>query len=219
MKEIEKNNGKIADNQRCCRKEGGGRKSIKENYPEIKSEIEKLLAPYTKGDPMNPLKNSSKGAGNIEKTLLEHGYKISDTTIMELLKECGCSLQANRKEQAMGKSHEDRDEQFEYIIKKAIQYSKEGFPVLSIDAKKKEIIGEYRNNGREYHKKSSAPLVYDHEFIDKLGKATHYGIYDIFKNVGFVNVGLSGDTSEFAVESIKKCPVIVAVPCPAKLHA
>jgi transposase len=123
MKEIEKNNGKIPDNQRC-RKEGGGRKSVKENYPEIKSEIEKLLAPYTKGDPMNPLKYSSKSARNIEKTLLEQGYKISDTTIMELLKEYGCSLQANRKELAMRKNHVDRDRQFEYINKKAIQYSK-----------------------------------------------------------------------------------------------
>jgi hypothetical protein len=153
---------------------------------------------------MNPLKYSSKSSRNIERELQKKGFEISHTRIGKLLKEEGYSLQANRKELAKKASHPDRDEQFEYINKNAMRYCKRGFPVLSIDAKKKENTGKYRNNGCEYHKKGSAPLVYDHDFTTKIGKATPYGIYDIFRNAGFVNVGLSGDTSEFAVESIKR---------------
>jgi hypothetical protein len=105
----------------------------------------------------------------------------------------------------MAKSHPDRDAQFEYINRKAKAYIKRGEAVLSIDAKKKEKIGDFENQGKEYHKKGSGVLVYDHDFLVKeLGKATPYGIYDLFRNAGFVNVGLSGDTAEFAAESLKR---------------
>ncbi|MDR3272863.1 MAG: ISAzo13 family transposase [Flavobacteriaceae bacterium] len=204
LKEIKMNNGKTPDGSRC-RKEGGGRKNIKENYPDIKSEIETLVGPYTKGNPENPLKYTSRSSRNIEKALEAKGYKISDTTISELLKEEGYSLQANRKELSMTKSHPDGDGQFEYINKQAKSYMRSKCPVLSIDAKKKEIIGNFKNNGREIHKTGRAPLVFDHDFMRKeLGKATPYGIYDIFKNSGFVNIGISSDTAEFAVESIRR---------------
>jgi hypothetical protein len=204
LKEIKEHDGNIPDSSRC-RKEGGGRKRIKDNYPAIKSEIDRLLEPYTKGDPENPLKYTSRSSRNIEKALEAKGYKISDTTIASLLKEDGYSLQANRKELSMAKSHPDRDGQFEYINKQATRYMKKGCPVLSIDAKKKEKIGNFKNAGREIQGKGAAPLVFEHDFmIKELGKATPYGVYDIFKNSGFVNVGLSGDTAEFAVESIRR---------------
>jgi hypothetical protein len=137
--------------------------------------------------------------------LKEKGYSISDTVVAVLLKEQGYSLQGNRKELATKESHPDRDEQFEYINKEVKAYMKRGEAVLSIDAKKKELIGNFRNRGKEYHEKGAAPLVYDHDFLVKeLGKATPYGVYDLFRNHGFVNVGLSSDTAEFAVESLNR---------------
>ena len=135
----------------------------------------------------------------------QKGYKVSDTTIAEMLKKQGYSLQANKKDLAIKSSHPDRNAQFEYINKTALECMAAGQPVISIDAKKKEKIGNFKNEGVEYSRKHEPVKVLDHDFpIKELGKATPYGIYDIMKNAGFVNVGISGDTSEFAVESIKK---------------
>jgi transposase len=187
-----------------CRIKGGGRKKIEQQHPEIQIQLDELLDAYTKGDPENPLKYTSKSIRNIETELKKKGYSISDTTIAALLKKNGYSLQSNKKELALTSSHPDRDAQFEYIKKKTKAFFRKNCPVLSIDAKKKEIVGNYKNNGREYHKKKSAPLVYDHDFISELGKATPFGIYDIFKNAGFVNVTMSSDTSTFAVTSLKR---------------
>jgi hypothetical protein len=204
LKELD-NPGLTALEDGRSRKPGGGRKSIKVRYPDIMKEIEILLEPYTKGNPENPLQYTSKSTRNLERVLKEKGYCVSDTVIADLLKEAGYRLQKNRKELAMAKSHPDRDEQFEYINRKARAYMKRGEAVLSIDTKKKEIIGNFQNSGKEYHKKGAGPLVYDHDFLVKeLGKATPYGIYDLFQNTGFVNVGLSSDTAEFAVESLKR---------------
>jgi hypothetical protein len=137
--------------------------------------------------------------------LKEKGYSISDTVVAALLKEQGYSLQGNRKELAAKESHPDCDEQFEYINKEVKAYMKRGGAALSIDAKKKEIIGNFHNKGKEYHEKGAAPLAYDHDFLAKeLGKATPYGVYGLFRNHGFVNVGLSSDTAEFAVESLNR---------------
>jgi transposase len=191
--------------QNRCRKKGGGRKKIEMKNPDILRELETLLEPYTKGDPMNPLKWSSKSMRRIEKALEEKGYKISDTTIAEMLKKQGYSLQSNKKDLAITPSHPDRDAQFEHINKTAIEYISRGEPVISIDAKKKENVGNFKNNGVEYSKKKEPVKVLDHDFpIKELGKATPYGIYDIMKNAGFVNVGISSDTAEFAVQSIRK---------------
>jgi hypothetical protein len=188
-----------------CRKKGGGRKSIETKNPDIMPELEKLLEPYTKGDPMNPLKWSSKSMRKLEEALVQKGYKVSDTIIAEMLKRLGYTLQSNKKDLAIKPSHPDRDAQFEYINKTAMEYMEAKQPVISIDAKKKENIGNFKNNGVEYSRKHEPVRVLDHDFpIKELGKATPYGIYDIMKNAGFINVGVSSDTAEFAVESIKK---------------
>jgi len=187
------------------RRKGGGRKQIVANNPQIIQEIEELLEPHTKGDPMNPLRWSSKSMRAIEKVLNERGYEVSDTTVAEILRVQGYSLQSNKKDLAIKPSHPDRDAQFEYINKTARRQMDAGEPVISIDAKKKENIGNFKNSGAEYSRKREPVKVLDHDFpIKELGKATPYGIYDIMKNAGFVNVGISSDTAEFAVESIRK---------------
>jgi len=197
--------GYQAKAQSRSRKKGGGRKPLETKNPDILNELEKLLEPHTKGNPMNPLKYSSKSMRHLESALLEKGYKVSDTVISEMLKKLGYSLQSNKKDLAIKASHPDRDAQFEHINKTALAYMELGQPILSIDAKKKENIGNFKNNGAEYSKQGEAVRVLDHDFpIEELGKATPYGIYDIMKNAGFVNIGISGDTAEFAVESIKK---------------
>ena len=191
--------------QTRLRKKGGGRKRIETKTPEIIQILEELLEPYTKGDPMNPLKWSSKSTRALEAALEQKGYIVSDTTIAEILKTQGYSLQSNKKNLPITPSHPDRDAQFEYINKAALEYMRAGEPVISIDAKKKENIGNFKNNGAEYSRIGEPIIVLDHDFpIKELGKATPYGIYDILKNTGFVSVGISSDTAEFAVESIKK---------------
>ena len=187
------------------RKKGGGRKSKETENPEIIEMLEGFLEAHTKGDPMNPLKWTSKSTRKIEQAFLEAGIKISDTTIGEILKSQGYTLQANRKDLAIKASHPDRNAQFEHINETAKECIKTGVPVISIDAKKKENIGNFKNNGAEYSKKGEAVKVLDHDFpIKELGKATPYGVYDVLYNAGFVNVGISSDTAEFAVESIKR---------------
>jgi hypothetical protein len=142
---------------------------------------------------------------NLESALATKGYTVSDTTIAEILKMQGYSLQSNRKDLAIKSSHPDRNAQFEHINEQAKECILKGQPIISIDAKKKENIGNFKNNGVEYRKKGEPVQVLDHDFpIDDLGKATPYGIYDVIKNTGFVNVGISRDTAEFAVESIRK---------------
>ena len=187
------------------RKKGGGRKLIETKTPEVLHELDDLLKPHTKGDPMNPLRWTSKSTRALEAALKQKGYSISDTTIAEILKSQGYSLQSNKKELATKPSHPDRDAQFEYINKTALRYMKAGKPVIFIDAKKKENIGNFKNNGAEYSPIVEPVKVLDHDFpIKELGKATPYGVYDIMKNAGFVNVGISSDTAEFAVESIRR---------------
>jgi len=204
MKELENPDDDTYNVERC-RREGGGRKRIDQIYPEIKAELDKLLESYTKGDPENPLKWTSKSMRNLENALRGKGYEISDTTIGDLLKEMGYSLQANRKDLALKPSHPDRNQQFEYINAQVQKYIEDNQPVISIDTKKKENIGNFENKGVEYSKKKEAPRVLDHDFpIAELGKAVPYGVYDILNNTGFVNVGISNDTAEFAVESIRR---------------
>jgi hypothetical protein len=187
------------------RKEGGGRKRIETKTPGILQELEELLEPHTKGNPMNPLMWTSKSTRALERALNEKGYEVSDTTITEMLKTQGYSLQANKKDLSIKPSHPDRNAQFEYINKASKEQMAAGQPVISIDTKKKENIGNFKNNGVEYSRKGEPVKVLDHDFpIKELGKATPYGIYDIMKNAGFVNVGISSDTAEFAVESIRK---------------
>lgn len=185
------------------RKAGGGRKKKQEENKDLLKELESIVNPYTRGDPMNPLLWTSKSLRLIEEALKNKGFKISYVTVGELLKSLGYSLQANRKTDEGGKE-EDRNKQFEYINSSAIYFMSQDCPVISVDCKKKELIGNYKNNGREWEMKKNAPQVKVYDFVDKeLGKAVPYGVYDIAKNEGWVNVGISSDTAAFAVNAIR----------------
>lgn len=152
---------------------------------------------------MNPLIWTSKSLRKLEKELKDKGFSISYHTIGDILKQQGYSLQANRKIKEGG-DHPDRDAQFEFINSKTVEYQQAGEPVISVDCKKKELIGEYKNGGQEWEAKGKAPAVNVYDFIDKEnGKAVPYGVYDIAGNEGLVNVGISHDTATFAVSSIR----------------
>lgn len=185
------------------RKPGGGRKKKTEEIGSLLPFLESIVNAHTRGDPMNPLLWTSKSLRHIEKALKEKGFNVSYVTIGELLKSLGYSLQANRKTDE-GASIEDRNEQFEYINASAIAFMTDQCPVISVDCKKKELIGNFKNNGTEWEQQKMPTEVKVYDFIDKeLGKAVPYGVYDIAKNEGWVNVGISGDTAEFAVNAIR----------------
>ena len=191
------------EKRKKIRKPGGGRKPQKESQPEMLEALERIVSPHTLGNPMNPLLWTSKSLRKIQKELKGQGYNIGHVTIGEILKSKDYSLQANKKTHEGG-GVADRDEQFEYINRAALAFMKEGAPVISVDCKKKELIGNYKNNGVEWHKKGEAPNVKVYDFIDKdLGKAVPYGVYDMAKNQGWVSVGISKDTAEFAVNTIR----------------
>jgi len=199
-KEIEK--GYDIDDERI-RKSGGGRKLAASKYENIKEEIEKIVGNDTLGNPENVILWTTKSLRNIEKILREKGFEISHDTVGNLLKELGYSLQLNQKMLQTGVPHPDRDAQFEFINNKSGEFIKKGQPVISVDTKKKELIGNLKNSGAEYSKKKNPTKVLDHDFpIKELGKVASYGVYDISRNEGFVNLGISHDTAEFAVESI-----------------
>jgi biotin operon repressor len=185
------------------RRSGGGRKSLAKHYPEIKEQIESIISPYTRGDPMNPLKWCSKSLRKIANAMKAKGYPISHVTVEKYLLSNHYSLQSNRKIDE-GSSEEDRDRQFEHINAKAKAFMSEQEPVISVDCKKKELIGNYKNAGQEWEKSKSPQEVKVYDFIDKeLGKAIPYGAYDIAHNEGWVSVGISSDTAQFAVNAIR----------------
>ena len=182
------------------RKEGGGRKKIIEKRPDIITKIKKILDETTAGDPMSLLKWSCKSTNAIAKTCKE----ISSDTIGRIIKSEGYTLQANKKSRE-GKQHPDRNAQFEYINTIAKRFIKQGAPVISVDTKKKELVGDFKNKGRSWHQKGKATIVRVHDFeIPELGKVNPYGIYDLKRNEGWVNVGIDHDTAEFAVGSIRQ---------------
>ena len=187
------------------RKPGGGRKSHKEKYPEIPEVIERIVSDETFGNPENPLTYTTKSTRKIKQILNEQGYEIGHNVVANILEEQGYSLQLNQKMLQIGEEHPDRNEQFEFINGKAKRFLESGDPVISIDAKKKENVGNFINNGRSYSKSKIPTKVLDHDFpIKELGKVTPYGVYDISRNEGFVNLGVSKDTAGFAVESISR---------------
>lgn len=188
---------------RKIRKPGGGRKQHKESQSGLMEALESLVGAHTMGDPTRVLLWTSKSLRNIEKALKEKGYSASYVTIGELLKSIGYSLQGNKKTKEGG-NVADRDEQFENINSKALSFMADSAPVISVDCKKKELVGNFKNAGTEWSPKGEAPEVNVYDFIDKdLGKAVPYGVYDIAKNEGWVSVGISKDTAEFAVNSIR----------------
>ena len=202
--EIEtKNNLDLKETGRL-RKEGGGRKKIVDKNPDVKKEIENILEENTAGDPMSKLKWTNKSTYTIADELKNKNQNASEVTVGRIIKSLGYSLQANVKSKESGSS-EERDSQFRYINENVKVFAKKNIPVISVDAKKKELVGDFKNNGRKWMKKGKAEIVnvYDFWFLAK-GKAIPYGIYDINLNNGFVNVGIDHNTSEFAVESIRQ---------------
>jgi hypothetical protein len=200
-----KENNEVDNNADRIRKSGGGRKSIKEKYPKIVNEIKSIVSASTFGNPENPLTYTTKSTRKIKQLLNKKNYEIGHNVVGNILEELGYSLQLNQKMLQVGEEHPDRNIQFEFINTKAMKFIKSGDPVISVDAKKKELIGNFKNNGKAYNQKKRPTKVLDHDFpLNELGKVTPYGVYDINKNEGFVNLGISKDTSEFAVESISR---------------
>lgn len=196
-----------ADNEvvgRRQRRPGGGRKSVVEEHPQLLSTLERIVDPATRGDPMAPLKWTSKSLSHIGSELSQQGYAISTTTVRKLLQEeLDYSLQGLQKTRE-GSSHPDRDAQFQYINAQCQAFQQQHQPVISVDSKKKELVGDFKNGGREWHRKGEPEPVRTHDFEDKQkGKATPHGVYDIGLNQGWVSVGIAHDTAEFAVDSIR----------------
>ena len=186
------------------RRPGGGRKALVQTDPELLAALESLLEPSTRGDPESPLRWTCKSIRRLSDELTHQRHAISPNTVALLLKEAGYSLQANRKTKE-GASHPDRDAQFRYInglVRQALDQSQ---PAISVDTKKKELIGDFRNGGREWRPAGTPEEVRVHDFIDKkLGKAIPYGVYDILNNQGWVSVGIDHDTAQFAANSIRR---------------
>lgn len=184
---------------------GGGRSKIEEISPSLLHELQELIKDYTKGDPTQAIFWTCKSTENLASELRSKGYAISDRTISRLLHDLGYSLQLNRKS-IEGKQSEDRHAQFEYINKTVREFQEQKQPVISVDTKKKELIGDFKNNGVEWHLKGQPTQVKVHDFDDdkERTKAVPYGIYDVTWNTGWVNVGVDHDTAEFAVESIRR---------------
>jgi transposase len=186
------------------RRAGGGRKKLKEKDPSLLNDLDELLEPVTRGDPETPLRWTCKSTTKLAEELTARGHPVSQRTVCDLLDQLGYSLQANRKTKE-GSSHPDRDQQFMHISEKVKELQSISQPVISVDTKKKEIIGEFKNGGREWEKKGAPVEVNVYDFPDPvLGRAIPYGVYDITTNKGWVNVGIDHDTSEFAVESIRR---------------
>ncbi len=185
------------------RKEGGGRKKKTALDTNLVKAVEDIVTPHTMGDPVKPLLWTSKSLRNIAEQLTKKGFKISHKLVGIILKEAGYSLQSNRKTDE-GSSHEDRDAQFIYINDLVNEFIRTSAPVISVDCKKKELIGNFRNAGIDWIPKKNPTKVKVYDFVDKeLGKAVPYGVYDIGNNEGWVSVGISHDTASFAVATIR----------------
>ena len=186
------------------RREGGGRKRTVDKDATLKHDLESLIEPVSRGDPESPLRWTCKSTRRLAEELRRKGHEVSHNLVAVLLREMGYSLQANRKT-LEGASHPDRNAQFEHINSKAREYQAMEQPVISVDTKKKELIGDFKNGGRELRPKGDPEKVRVHDFkIVELGKDSPYGVYDVTANLGWVNVGTDHDTAAFAVESIRR---------------
>jgi hypothetical protein len=204
VKELDNPEAEVMEEGRS-RKPGGGRKPVWERQPEILEVLLDLVEAHTKGDPMSLLLWTNKSLRNLSGALARKGYSANKDTVGLMMKMLGYGLQADKKTLTVKPPHPDRDAQFEHINDETRRSAAAGNPVLSIDAKKKENIGNFKNGGKTYRPYKTPIEVLDHDFpLPELGKATPFGVYNIFKNQGFVNVGLSSDTAVFAVESIRK---------------
>jgi hypothetical protein len=197
---------KVPPVQFRVRRKGAGRKKTADKDPGLLAALDRLVDPATRGDPESPLRWTCKSVRRLAEELQREGHAVSYQTVAELLHEMDYSLQANQKT-LEGSQHADRDEQFEYINRKAQCYLKQGEPVISVDTKKKELVGDFKNAGREWQAKGEPEPVRVHDFEirepDK-GKVAPYGVYELGRNVGWVSVGVDHDTATFAVESIRR---------------
>ncbi|GHV25497.1 hypothetical protein FACS1894176_04090 [Bacteroidia bacterium] len=201
-KELQNPDMQAASNK--IRRKGGGRKKEVDKQAGLVEKIKEIVEPYTVGDPSRLLLWTSKSVKHIQSALEKSGYKISHELVRQILSSQGYNLQTNRKV-FEGGDHIDRDAQFEYINNTAKSFIAINQPVISVDCKKKELIGNYKNNGREWQPVKTPVEVNVYDFVDKTnGKASPYGVYDIANNQGFISVGISKDTSEFAVATIRR---------------
>ena len=191
------------EERRRVRRPGGGRPSKTSEDPQLLGALESLVEPCTRGDPESALRWTCKSLRALAEELARLGHAVSYRTVGRLLKGLDYSLQANRKT-LEGTQHADRNAQFEYINRQSKKRIKANNPAISVDTKKKELVGEYKNGGREYRPKGRPEQVDVHDFKGELGRVSPYGVYDMKDNSGWVSVGVSADTSEFAVESIRR---------------
>jgi transposase len=189
---------------RRIRQPGGGRKRTRDKDPTVVRDLERLVEPTTRGDPESPLRWTCKSVRQLATELARQDHHVSYQLVSELLQELGYSLQANRKT-IEGSSHPDRNAQFEYINRQVRVFLRAGDPVISVDTKKKELVGNFKNGGRERRPAGEPERVLVHDFVvPELGRAIPYGVYDVGHNLGWVSVGIDHDTASFAVESIRR---------------
>jgi hypothetical protein len=195
--------------QRACeatriRRPGGGRRPLTDGDPQLLAALESLIEPSTRGDPESPLRWTCKSTRRLADELTRRGHPVGRMTVASLLHDAGYSLQADRKTRE-GSSHPDRDAQFRYIDRLVRGRLRREQPAVSVDTKKKELVGDFKNNGREWHPEGRPPKVRVHDFADKtLGKVIPYGVYDILNDQGWVSVGIDHDTAQFATQSIRR---------------
>ena len=186
------------------RRPGGGRKPLEDHQPNLVQAVEKLVEPFELGDPQSPLRWTCKSLTNLQAELYAQGFQAGRTKIAGILVSLGYSLQSNRKTRE-GTDHPDRNKQFEHIARRVAACRRGGRPAISVDTKKKEVLGRKKNAGKEYRPKGTPVEVDTHDFPDpKFGKAVPYGVYDIEENEAWVSIGISSDTAEFAVEAIRR---------------
>ena len=186
------------------RRSGGGRQRVTQHDPTLGQDLERLVDPLTRGDPQSPLRWTCKSTRKLAEQLQRQGHRVSDRPVAKLLRAQGYSLQAPRKTKE-GASHPDRDAQFPYLNAQVVVFQRRGQPVISVDAKKKELVGDFNNGGREWQPKGSPEQVRVYDFPDQtLGKALPYGVYDLTAHVGWVSVGIDHDTARFAVETLRR---------------
>jgi hypothetical protein len=204
MRELELPQQQRAAEAWRVRRPGGGRRSLAEMDHGLLAALEALIEPVTRGDPESPLRWTCKSTRRLAGELTQQDHPVGARTVAELLHQSGYSLQANRKTREGG-SHPDRNAQFEYINGLVQRSQRRGQPAISVDAKKKELVGDFRNGGREWRPQGDPEKVRVHDFLDKqLGKAIPYGVYDLLNNQGWVNVGIDHDTAQFAAHSIRR---------------
>jgi transposase len=204
LRELEQPAPQRAAEATRVRRPGGGRKPLVETDPGLLAALESLVEPVTRGDPESPLRWTCKSTRRLAEELARQGHQVGPRTVAALLHEAGYSLQANRKTRE-GLAHPDRNAQFEYINASVARSLMRDQPAISVDTKKKELVGDFQNGGREWRPQGEPEEVRVHDFLDKtLGKAIPYGVYDMVNNQGWVSVGIDHDTAQFATHSIRR---------------